>query len=104
MVFEHTGQDAPRYIQVESDGPLGSDGGTYQLTVREFDPTTEPIPGDANRDGVFNSSDLVAVFAAGLFEAGPSAAVTWETGDWNDDGEFNTADFVYAYTAGRYQA
>lgn len=103
ILYEHSGQDAGRFIQVEADGQMGRNGGTYRLTVREFDPTTEPIPGDSNRDGVFNSSDLVTVFAAGLFETGPSAAVSWETGDWNDDGEFNTADFVYAYTAGHYQ-
>ncbi|MEZ6121293.1 MAG: CotH kinase family protein [Pirellulaceae bacterium] len=62
------------------------------------------LPGDANRDGVFNSSDLVLVFAAGEFEDAILGNSTWEEGDWNQDGEFTTADLVAAFQQGNYVA
>lgn len=61
-----------------------------------------PVLGDANRDGVFDSSDLVAVFAAGRFEDGLAHPVSFEQGDWNGDEEFTTADLVVAFQAGFY--
>ena len=62
----------------------------------------EPFPGDANRDGVFNSSDLVAVFQAGEFEDGVRGNSTWGEGDWNGDGEFDTSDLIVAFQQGNY--
>lgn len=59
--------------------------------------------GDANLDGQFNSSDLVAVFETGEYEDGVPANSTWSTGDWNADGEFNTTDMVVAFTDGGYE-
>lgn len=59
--------------------------------------------GDANRDGLFNSSDLVAVFVAGEYEDALAINSTWETGDWTADGEFNTRDLVVAFQAGTYE-
>ncbi|MCA9198382.1 MAG: VCBS repeat-containing protein, partial [Planctomycetales bacterium] len=61
------------------------------------------IPGDANRDGVFDSADFVQVFQAGQFEDDVRGNSIWETGDWNDDGDFDSADLVYAFTFGAYQ-
>ncbi len=58
--------------------------------------------GDADFDGDFNSSDLVKVFAAGLFETAVTA--TWETGDFNGDKAFNTGDLVAAFQDGGYDA
>ena len=60
------------------------------------------VLGDSNRDGLFNSSDLVAVFQAGLYETAQSAA--WEEGDWNLDGVFDSGDLVDAFQAGTYTA
>jgi hypothetical protein len=62
------------------------------------------IPGDADRNGVFNSSDLVAVLAAGEYEDGITGNSTWEEGDWNGDGDFTTADIVLAFEFGAYSA
>ncbi|MCA9151481.1 MAG: CotH kinase family protein, partial [Planctomycetales bacterium] len=59
--------------------------------------------GDANLDGVFNSSDLVLIFQAGLYEDALDRNSTWATGDWNCDGEFTTSDLVAAFQTGAYQ-
>jgi hypothetical protein len=63
-----------------------------------------PQPGDANRDGIFNSSDLVLVLAAGQYEDSIAGNSRWEEGDWNGDGDFTTADLVLALSAGNYVA
>ena len=60
--------------------------------------------GDANLDGVFNSSDLVAVFRVGEYEDAIPDNSSWADGDWNCDGEFNSRDIVAAFQAGRYVA
>ena len=53
--------------------------------------------GDANLDGLFDSSDLVAVFQAGLYEDDLPGNAGWATGDWNCDGEFDSSDLVVAF-------
>ncbi|MCA9211782.1 MAG: tandem-95 repeat protein, partial [Planctomycetales bacterium] len=45
--------------------------------------TASRVTGDVNGDGVFNSSDLVAVFQAGKYEDGIPNNATFEEGDWN---------------------
>ena len=62
----------------------------------------DAAPGDVNLDGVFDSSDLVAIFAAAEFEDGVTGNSVWSTGDWNGDGEFDTSDLVFAFQSGRY--
>ena len=58
---------------------------------RDRQVAVEPTPpfrlGHANRDGVFNSSDLVAISVAGEYEDGIPGNSTWEEGDWNGDGD-----------------
>ena len=61
------------------------------------------IPGDANGDGLFNSSDMVAVFQAGEYEDDVANNSTYEEGDWNGDGEFDSQDMVLAFQAGYYE-
>lgn len=58
--------------------------------------------GDANRDGLFNSSDLVAVFQRGRYETGQPAL--WQEGDWNGDGQFSSADLLRAFQLGGYES
>ncbi|MCA9147699.1 MAG: VCBS repeat-containing protein [Planctomycetales bacterium] len=58
--------------------------------------------GDANLDGIFNSSDLVQVLAAGEYEDTVENNSTWDRGDWNGDREFNTADLVFAFAYGHF--
>jgi hypothetical protein len=59
--------------------------------------------GDANLDGQFNSSDLVAVFEVGQYEDGITGNSSWNTGDWNADSEFGTSDLVLAFQDGGYE-
>ena len=59
--------------------------------------------GDANLDGEFNSSDLVAVFEAGQYEDNAAGNSGWATGDWNGDAEFDTSDLVSAFQDGGYE-
>ena len=58
--------------------------------------------GDVNDDRVFDSTDLIAAFAAGEYEDRIVGNSTFEEGDWNGDGEFDSADFVTAFQAGTY--
>ncbi len=58
--------------------------------------------GDSNLDGVFNSSDLVAVFAAGQYEDAVPRNSGWASGDWDCDGDFTTSDLVAALATGSY--
>jgi hypothetical protein len=60
--------------------------------------------GDANLDGVFNSSDLVQVLQWGQYEDDFAGNSGWATGDWTCDGEFSSADLVAALAAGGYVA
>jgi hypothetical protein len=73
----------------------------YELLVRDILRTK---PGDANLDGVFDSRDLVLVFAAGEYEDDELRNSGWASGDWNCDGEFNSSDLVAAFQAGGYIA
>ena len=59
--------------------------------------------GDANLDGVFDSSDLVTVFRSAKYELNDGTA-TWIEGDWTCDGNFGSGDLVAAFRAGRYVA
>jgi hypothetical protein len=57
--------------------------------------------GDADLNGVFDSSDLVAVLASGTYEA--DVASVWTTGDFNGDGRTNSTDLVAALADGGYE-
>ena len=70
--------------------------------IREPD-NGDRIVGDANGDGIFNSSDLVLVFQAGEYEDAVAGNSTFAEGDWNGDGDFTTADLVLAFQLGLYR-
>lgn len=57
--------------------------------------------GDANLDGMFDTSDLVAVFTVGRYETGDAAG--WAEGDWNGDGIFGSGDLVAAFSDGGFE-
>lgn len=61
----------------------------------------EAIPGDANRDRAFDSSDLVSMFTAAKYETGLTAG--WSDGDFNDDAVFDSGDLVVALQTGLYE-
>ena len=88
----------------ETAPDLWGSAGTWQ--AGEFDGSpglaVSSPPGDANRDGVFDSSDLILAFQAAEFEDDVAGNSTWEEGDWNHDGDFTTSDFVVAFRFGAY--
>lgn len=90
---------------VNLDFDLTRDG---QLDSNDRDRMVLPILGllygDANLDGRFNSSDLVAIFARGQFEDAIQRNSGWADGDWNCDQEFTTQDIVLAFQQGGYTA
>ena len=59
--------------------------------------------GDANLDGEFNSSDLIAVFQAGEYEDAMPDNSGWAEGDWDGDGDFASGDLVIAFEDGGYE-
>lgn len=59
--------------------------------------------GDANLDGLFDSSDLVQVFQRGEYEDDADGNSEWSTGDWDADGDFTSSDLVAAFQTGRYE-
>jgi hypothetical protein len=59
--------------------------------------------GDANLDGLFNSSDLVSVLSTGEYEDEIPANSGWTSGDWNADAEFTSGDLVSALADGGYE-
>ena len=84
--------DGPLYLQVAG---YSQGQGTYSVSIA--------IPyGDANRDGVFDSSDLVQVFQRGEYEDDVLDNSDWSDGDWDGDGEFTTSDLVVALQANVY--
>jgi hypothetical protein len=58
--------------------------------------------GDANLDGIFNSTDLIQVFQAGRYEDSNPDPAAWQTGDWNGDGRCDSSDLVRAFQSGAY--
>ena len=86
---------------LDGDGDLdflASEGGGRPL--RWFEQA--PLVGDVNGDGLFDSSDLVVVFAAGKYDLGIPGSATYAEGDWNDDGVFDSSDLVVAFRLGNY--
>jgi hypothetical protein len=59
-------------------------------------------PGDANIDGVFNSTDLIDVLANGEYADNIVGNSTWSEGDWTGDKEFESGDLVAALASGGY--
>lgn len=60
------------------------------------------VYGDSNLDGLFNSSDLVAVFQSGEYEDDIVGNSTWAEGDWDGDGDFTTSDLVFVFQKNSY--
>ena len=94
LAMGQTATDSFNYVV--SDGKGGLDVGAVTVTIRPR------IPGDSNRDRLFNSSDLIRVFQAGEYEDGIPQNSTFEEGDWNGDGDFNSADVIFVFQLGHY--
>ena len=60
------------------------------------------LPGDANSDGVFDSSDLVQMLQAGEYEDQIEDNSTLIEGDFDGDGDVTTSDLVFAFQHGNF--
>ena len=83
-------------------GDIDRDGDLDVITNGTQWYENRPI-GDANNDGVFNSTDLVLLSQAGKYENEIVFDASFEQGDWNNDHEFTSADLVLAFQAGNYR-
>jgi hypothetical protein len=90
----------PTAADVDNDGDADFVIGNIEASVWY----ESMIPGDADDNGRFDSSDLVAIFQAGEYEDQVPFNSTFEEGDWNGDHEFTSADLVFAMQAGRYES
>ncbi len=59
--------------------------------------------GDANLDGIFNTTDFIEVFQNGEYEDAVQANSTWREGDWSGDADFDSTDFVLAFQANGFE-
>ena len=109
----YSGQTISRKFERFDRAIVFYDSGNDDLQVKDIDYELKLIDqsicgtaliGDANLDGVFNSSDLVQVFEVGEYEDNIVGNSTFQDGDWNCDGEFDSNDLVLAFQAGHYVA
>lgn len=75
------------------------DDADRDLLVTEL---VETVYGDVNDDRIFDSADLVSLFASGQYDQ-PSGVASWKTGDFDGDGRFDSFDLILALQSGRYQ-
>ena len=88
--------DSDARFDVNSDGAVnGADRSHWINSINNS------YFGDANLDGVFDSSDLVTAFVSGKYETGDAAG--WIDGDWDGDLLFTTGDLVTAFQTGKYE-
>jgi hypothetical protein len=104
--------DVPDIDDLTAQSAGGTNAAAYDLTgdgLVNNDDVNEWVTvlfnswmGDANLDGQFNSSDLVAVLASGAYEA--NVPSVWSSGDFDGDGVTNSSDLVVALAGGGYEA
>ena len=84
---------------IDNDGDLdaffGNVGQDNQIWIN-----TQPIAGDASRDGVFGQLDIVQILQSAKYQTGQPA--TWAEGDFNGDALFDQLDIVAALQTGKY--
>ena len=98
------------YRQIQSNGSEPNcdlnrdhrvDGEDVQMLVESVLGTAF---GDANLDGLVNSSDLVYVLGNGEYADEIPDNSTWTEGDWNGDQEFDSSDLQLMLQNGRFVA
>jgi hypothetical protein len=88
----HTGFDA------NHDGHV--DVGDRDYWVRDLAKT---FHGDANFDGVFDTSDLIKIFQSAEYDDAVVQNSIWQTGDWTGDAEFDSGDLLLAFQEGGFE-
>ena len=93
---------APHSLQaVDFDGDLDLD---IMAVGQEFTAWYENrLIGDVDDNGIFDSSDLIAVLKAGKYEDGIAQNASFEEGDWDGNGEFDSHDMIIAVAANHYE-
>jgi hypothetical protein len=97
LTAQVAGGNAPASYDLNGDAVV--DGNDIQVWIKDL---ANSWVGDANLDGEFNSSDLVAVLASGTYEANVDAV--WSTGDFDGDARTTSGDLVAALADGGYEA
>ncbi len=92
----HSGQHRGE-VDLNGDGRV--DNGDRDYLIRQI---LETDYGDANLDGVIDSTDLVDMFRAGEYADSLEDNSTWSTGDFNCDGDFDSSDLVLMFRSGSY--
>lgn len=110
--FDQSGSVDANDIDLLCTGVRGSFDELFDLDdngivdLRDLDFLVENIlgttAGDADLDGVFNSTDLINIFITAEYDDALIGNSRWATGDWNCDGEFNSSDLIRAFAAGGY--
>jgi glucose/arabinose dehydrogenase len=62
------------------------------------------LPGDADGNGLFDSSDLIQVFQIGQYEDALVGNSDWPAGDWDGNQDFDSSDIVLSMQTGNYIA
>ena len=91
------GGENPAEYDLNGDGIVDADGDQIYW-LHDLKSTWV---GDVDLDGLFDSTDFVAVFVEGKYETGEAAG--WAEGDWNADLVFSSGDFVAAFIDGGYE-
>lgn len=105
LIYEPVFQFGSNSFLTVQCNPTCVAGFNYSLVISKVGQDDDPhgtVAGDANLDGIFNSSDLVQVFSYGQFEDTIEDNSSWWSGDWDNDDDFTTADLVYAMQMGAY--
>ena len=76
-------------LDINEDGSLNAEDIETWHDLAGF-----PI-GDVNLDGVFDSTDLVVIFASGEYDDGIDNNSDYLDGDFNGDGDFDSKDLVF---------
>ncbi|MCP4193608.1 MAG: hypothetical protein GY768_23595 [Planctomycetaceae bacterium] len=98
LLCEQIQQDAPDFrFDLNKDARVDSRD-RDELIFSHFRTTY----GDANLDGLFDSTDLVQIFQRGLYEDNILRNAGWADGDWNCDSEFSSSDLVLSMQTGDY--
>lgn len=98
--------DNARLIETVFAADLNGDGQMEIISASSGDARLlwyeRRLVGDVNRDDLFDSADLVAIFQAGEYEDAARDNSTFDDGDWNGDGEFDSADLLLAFQLGHF--
>lgn len=93
-------------LRVNSIDLLYDVDGDFNVSKTDWDKLVQDarlIAGDANLDGLFDSSDMVLLFQSGQYEDSIVRNASWRTGDFTGDLEFDSNDLIVAFAQTGYE-